>query len=165
MQNLLYESYTRYGSLTATYIDRMRLRHRLRVVQSLEDSVGCNVVRSVSADKLFKPEELKVRIAAAVSSVWQLIWNFDSQDLLALVREEQIFQRSKQPAKAANLDPSTPYYELFKVDFELFQTLFTGLSPWSHCSHAESLAARIFRVRMPKIYENLKLTLLLVACS
>lgn len=73
MQNLLYESYTRYGSLTATYIDRMRLRHRLRVVQSLEDSVGCNVVRSVSADKLFKPEELKVRIAAAVSSVWQLI--------------------------------------------------------------------------------------------
>jgi len=70
------------------------------------------------------------------------------QDLLALVREEQIFHRSKLPAKAANMDPSTPYYELFKVDFELFHSLFTGLSPWGQCSHAESLAARIFRVKI-----------------
>jgi len=66
VQNLLYESYSRYGNLTATFIDRMRLRHRLRVVQSLEDSVGNNVVRSVSADKLFTPEELKVRVAAVL---------------------------------------------------------------------------------------------------
>ncbi|CAB3361215.1 Hypothetical predicted protein [Cloeon dipterum] len=126
IQNLLYESYSKYGSLTASGIERMRLRHRLRVVQSLEDSVSRNVVRSVASFGFFTQDEL--------------------QDLLALVREEQLCLRGSQPARIANIDPSTPHYEMFKVDFELFQSLFTGLSPWGHCSHAETLAARLFRL-------------------
>lgn len=62
VQSLLYEAYTRYGTLSATTIERMRLRHRLRVVQSLEDSVGRNVVRSVMADNYFSQEEVQVRL-------------------------------------------------------------------------------------------------------
>ncbi|XP_059480535.1 TBC1 domain family member 9 [Neocloeon triangulifer] len=127
VQNLLYEAYSKYGSLlTDAGIERMRLRHRLRVVQSLEDSVSRNVVRSVAPDGFFTNEELL--------------------DLLSLVREEQLCQRGSQPARVANIDPSMPHYELFKIEFELFQLLFIGLSPWGHCSHAESLAARLFRL-------------------
>lgn len=65
---------------------------------------------------------------------------------MALVREEQMSQRGSQPSRTANVDPATPYYELFKVDYDLFQAFFIGLSPWGHCSQADSLAARLFRV-------------------
>ncbi|KAF4520019.1 hypothetical protein B566_EDAN007167 [Ephemera danica] len=128
VQTLLYDAYMRYGSLTANSIERMRLRHRLRVVQGMEDSVGRNVVRSVLADGYFTQEEL--------------------QDLLSLLREEQMSQRGigAPLARPANLDPATPYYELFKVDYELFQSLFCGLSPWGRCSQAENFAARLFRL-------------------
>jgi hypothetical protein len=60
----------------------MRLRHRLRVVQSLEDSVSRNVVRSIVSDGFFRAEELQVnkitmyfgifsRVIFAVRTSWR----------------------------------------------------------------------------------------------
>ena len=43
-------------------------------------------------------------------------------------------------------DPAKPYYELYKVDFEQFKTLFLGLCPWATGHFAEVLALRSFRV-------------------
>lgn len=45
-------------------------------------------------------------------------------------------------------DPTQPPYEVYKVDYDLFRILFAGLSPWGQCTQAESLAARLFRVRL-----------------
>ncbi|CAK9821928.1 TBC1 domain family member 9 [Anthophora retusa] len=123
VQTLIYEAYSRYGSLTIGGIERLRLKHRLRVVQSLEDGIEKNVIRSVIIDKYMTVEEL--------------------QDLLSLVREESMSQRKSEPDR---YDPTQPPYEAYKVDFELFRILFGGLSPWGKCSQAESLAARLFRL-------------------
>ncbi|XP_076233513.1 TBC1 domain family member 8/9 isoform X2 [Calliopsis andreniformis] len=123
VQTLIYEAYSRYGSLTIGGIERLRLKHRLRVVQSLEDGIEKNVIRSVIVDKYMTMEEL--------------------QDLLNLVREELMSQRKPEPDR---YDPTQPPYEAYKVDFELFRILFGGLSPWGKCSQAESLAARLFRL-------------------
>ena len=60
VQTLIYESYARYGSLTIGRIERLRLKHRLRVVQTLEDGIEKNVIRSVVADKYMNMEELQV---------------------------------------------------------------------------------------------------------
>lgn len=60
VQTLIYEAYSRYGSLTIGWIERLRLKHRLRVVQSLEDGIEKNVIRSVIVDKYMKIEELQV---------------------------------------------------------------------------------------------------------
>lgn len=60
IQTLIYESYTRYGSLTVGGIERLRLKHRLRVVQSLEEGLEKNVIRSVITEKLMTAEELQV---------------------------------------------------------------------------------------------------------
>lgn len=60
IQTLIYEAYSRYGSLTIGWIERLRLKHRLRVVQSLEDGIEKNVIRSVIVDKYMKIEELQV---------------------------------------------------------------------------------------------------------
>ncbi|KAF3421656.1 hypothetical protein E2986_04563 [Frieseomelitta varia] len=123
VQTLIYEAYSRYGSLTIGGIERLRLKHRLRVVQSLEDGIEKNVIRSVVVDKYMTMEEL--------------------QELLSLVREELMSQRKSEPDR---YDPTQPPYEAYKVDFELFRILFGGLSPWGKCSQAESLAARLFRL-------------------
>ncbi|XP_015435801.1 PREDICTED: TBC1 domain family member 9 [Dufourea novaeangliae] len=123
VQTLIYEAYSRHGSLTIGGIERLRLKHRLRVVQSLEDGIEKNVIRSVIVDKYMSMEEL--------------------QDLLSLVREELMSQRKSEPDR---YDPTQPPYEAYKTDFELFRILFGGLSPWGKCSQAESLSARLFRL-------------------
>ena len=43
-------------------------------------------------------------------------------------------------------DPSKPYYEIYRIDYDQFKTLFLALSPWALGNHAETLALRMFRV-------------------
>lgn len=123
VQTLIYESYSRYGTLSIGRIERLRLKHRLRVVQHLEEGIEKNVIRSIVVDKFMTSDEL--------------------QELLSLVREELMSQRKSEPER---YDPTQPPYEAYKVDFELFRILFGGLSPWGKCTQAESLAARLFRL-------------------
>ena len=65
MQTLIYESYAKYGSLTIGRIERLRIKHRLRVVQSLEDGIERNVIRSVVSDKYMTLDELQVPIVSS----------------------------------------------------------------------------------------------------
>lgn len=104
----------------------MRLKHRLRVVQELEDTNERNVIRCVIGDGFLNQQEL--------------------QELLSLVREETI--RQKKHIHQKN-DPSSQPYEYYKIDFEYFKILFASLSPWGKGEVAESLAARIFTVIQP----------------
>lgn len=46
--------------MTTAEIERLRRKHRLRVVQGLEDELGRNIVRSIQGDGYFKAEELAV---------------------------------------------------------------------------------------------------------
>ncbi|XP_050310363.1 TBC1 domain family member 9 isoform X2 [Anthonomus grandis grandis] len=123
IQVLVYEAYRKYGFLTTGQIERLRLKHRLKVVQELEDTCERNVLRCVTSDGYFTKEEL--------------------QDLLSLVREEIISQKKTIPDKH---DPSLQPYEVYKVDFDYFKILFAALSPWGKGETAESLAARIFNL-------------------
>nr|CAD7578465.1 unnamed protein product [Timema californicum] len=66
-----------------------------------------------------------------------------SSDLLVLVREELLSQRR---VNSERYDPTQPPYEAYKVDYELFQLLFVGLSPWGKGTQADSLSARLFRL-------------------
>ncbi|GFO20088.1 TBC1 domain family member 9, partial [Plakobranchus ocellatus] len=42
-------------------------------------------------------------------------------------------------------DPSRPYFDQYKLDFDQFRTLFLSLSPWATGQHAATLALRTFR--------------------
>ncbi|XP_060528088.1 TBC1 domain family member 9 isoform X2 [Cylas formicarius] len=123
IQTLIYEAYREYGTLTTGQIERLRLKHRLRVVQDLEDTCERNILRSVIGDGYFTHQEL--------------------QELLSLVREE-IFSQKKQISEKH--DPTLQPYEAYKVDFDYFKILFAALSPWGRGETAESLAARIFNL-------------------
>ncbi|XP_014285199.1 TBC1 domain family member 9B isoform X1 [Halyomorpha halys] len=122
IQNLLYDAYSKYGSITTGGIERLRMKHRLRVVQGLEDELGRNIVRSIQSDGCFKPDELT--------------------DFVAFIKEELISRRTP----AERYDPSRPPYEAYSIDFELFRYLFCGISPWGKGEKADDLAARLFRL-------------------
>lgn len=60
VQTLVYEAYVKYGFLTTGQIERLRLKHRLKVVQDLEDTSERNVIRCVIGDGYFTQQELQV---------------------------------------------------------------------------------------------------------
>lgn len=121
IQSLIYEAYTKYGCITTGQIEKLRLKHRIRVVQDLEDTCERNTIRSIVGDGYFSTIELK--------------------ELLSLLREEYLSQNRKLPDKH---DPGLQPYESYKIDFDYFKLLFASMSPWGEGDQSESIAARIF---------------------
>lgn len=62
MQELISNGYMKFGSVTSTTIEHLRVMHRLKVVQSLEDGNEKNIVRSLVSDNYFSSDELMVVI-------------------------------------------------------------------------------------------------------
>ncbi|ESO97799.1 hypothetical protein LOTGIDRAFT_152898 [Lottia gigantea] len=128
--DLIEDSYRKFGNISNQVVDKLRLQYRLRVVQNIEDSTKRNIIRSVASDTLFKDKEL--------------------DELYILFKEEYLtscyWRTSQQPAETADkYDPSRPYYDLYKVDFDQFKTMFLSLAPWATGVHAGILAIRAFR--------------------
>ncbi|XP_044755659.1 TBC1 domain family member 9 isoform X1 [Coccinella septempunctata] len=121
VQKLIYEAYSKYANVTTGQIECLRLKHRVRVVQELEDTSERNAIRYVIGDGYFTKTEL--------------------EELLSLVREEIISQKKTVPDKS---DPFLQPYEAYKVDFEYFKILFATFSPWGKGEFSESMCARIF---------------------
>ncbi|XP_078333491.1 TBC1 domain family member 9-like isoform X2 [Crassostrea virginica] len=127
---LIDDSYRKYGHISNQDIDKLRLKYRLQVVQHIEDSTKKNVLRSVQNHTLFKGKEL--------------------DDLFILFKEEYLtscyWRTSHQPVDMGDkFDPSRPYYEMYKVDFEQFKTIYLSLSPWASGPKAGRLALRTFK--------------------
>ncbi|XP_033751283.1 TBC1 domain family member 9-like [Pecten maximus] len=130
VSELIDESYRNFGHMNNQDIDKLRLKYRLQVVQNIEDSTKKNVLRSVASHTLFKGKEL--------------------ENLFILFKEEYLtscyWRTSQQPVDSADkFDPSRPYYEIYKVDFDQFKTMFLSLVPWSTGSQGHVLALRAFR--------------------
>lgn len=121
VQTLLDEAYRKYGFLSTAQVEKLRLQHRLRVVQEMEDTHMKNVVRSVIGDGYLTTKEL--------------------HDLFGLVRQEELMQKILVPEKN---DPSAQPYEQHKVDFTYFRMLFGALSDWGKANDGENIAVRIF---------------------
>ncbi|XP_026276184.1 TBC1 domain family member 9 [Frankliniella occidentalis] len=122
IQQLLREAYSNFDDLTASTMEKLRFKHRVRVVQQLEEGEEKNVVRSVVGDNFFSTPEL--------------------HDLLSLVRDELL----SQPIIGERYDPALLPYENFQIDFDLFKIIFMGISPWGKGVQSESLSARLFQL-------------------
>ncbi|XP_050532969.1 TBC1 domain family member 9 isoform X2 [Daktulosphaira vitifoliae] len=126
VQELIQNGHKKFGSVTSSTIENLRVLHRLKVVQSLEDGNEKNVVRSLNSDGYFSSNEL--------------------MDLLKFVREEVFNVRKRthfQPPKAET--PMEPY-EAYKIDFHLFESLFMAISPFSRHNCADRLSVPLFKL-------------------
>ncbi|XP_021209163.1 TBC1 domain family member 9 isoform X1 [Bombyx mori] len=121
IQDLIYRTYRSYGStVTSEHIEHLRLKHRLRVVKQLEDSLERNTLRALQQDKLLEPNEL--------------------HDLLSIIREE-LFWAKRVPCERLEAP-----YEAYRLDYTQFKSLFTALSPWAKGDYAEAITARMFKL-------------------
>ncbi|KAL0893723.1 hypothetical protein ABMA27_013870 [Loxostege sticticalis] len=121
IQDLVYQAYRTYGaSVTSECIEHLGLKHRLRVVRHLEDSLERNTLRALQQDKLLEPNEL--------------------QELLSAIREELLW------AKRVPCERLEAPYEAYRLDYTQFKTLFTALSPWAKGDFAEAITARMFKL-------------------
>lgn len=69
VQDLIYKAYTNFGFISTGVIEKLRLKHRLKVVQDLEANFENNAIRSVAADGYLTSQELQV--------CDQLIWKLN----------------------------------------------------------------------------------------
>ncbi|XP_075969354.1 TBC1 domain family member 8/9 isoform X2 [Anticarsia gemmatalis] len=121
IQELIYQSYRTYGtSVTSENIEHLRLKHRLRVVRQLEDSLERNTLRALQHDKLLELSEL--------------------QELLSAIREELLW------AKRVPCERLEAPYEAYRLDYTQFKTLYSALSPWAKGDFAEAITARMFKL-------------------
>ncbi|XP_023947050.1 TBC1 domain family member 9 [Bicyclus anynana] len=121
IQELVYQSYRSYGAaVSSECIEHLRLKHRLRVVRQLEDSLEKNTLRALLQDKLLDANEL--------------------QELLSIIREE-LFWAKRVPCERLEAP-----YEAYRLDYGQFKTLFSALSPWAKGDCADAITTRMFKL-------------------
>ncbi|NXX30283.1 TBCD8 protein, partial [Nicator chloris] len=126
--NLIHDSYEKFGFHSVEQIEHMRYKHRIRVLQSHEDTTKQNVLRVVIPDVSILPEDL--------------------EELYDLFKREHLIRCywESRSAVSERHDPSRPYAEQYRIDAQQFASLYRLLSPWTCGEHTDLLAHRTFRL-------------------
>lgn len=129
---LVDSAYRQFSSLTNTQIFNLRSKHKIRVVQSIEENTMKNVIRSVSKCTKLENEAL--------------------EEAFIVFREQYVtskFYRT-DPRPAIDImdkfDPQKPYYEHYRIEFEAFSSVLRGITPWGMSDKGRELALRLFRL-------------------
>ncbi|XP_070607114.1 TBC1 domain family member 8 isoform X2 [Erythrolamprus reginae] len=127
--DLIRDSYEKFGDYSVEQIEHMRYKHRIRVLQSHEETTKQNVLRVVIPDVSVVPEDLEelydlFKKEHLISCYWE--WN-----------STVVIQRH---------DPSRPYAEQYRIDSQQFTNLLKLVSPWICGEHTQVLTERIFRL-------------------
>lgn len=125
---LIRTSYEKFGAIRADLIEQMRFKQRLKVIQTLEDTTKRNVVRTIVTETSFTIDEL--------------------EELYSLFKAEHLTSCYWGGSSTAldRHDPSLPYLEQYRIDFEQFKGMFALLFPWACGAHSDVLAARLFQL-------------------
>ncbi|KAK4829325.1 hypothetical protein QYF61_003201 [Mycteria americana] len=126
--NLIHDSYEKFGDHSVAQIEHMRYKHRIRVLQSHEDTTKQNVLRVVIPDVSILPEDL--------------------EELYDLFKREHLIRcywDTTSPVVERH-DPSRPYAEQYRIDAQQFANLYRLVSPWTCGEHTDVLAQRTFRL-------------------
>jgi len=140
ISQLLQEANNSYSHISRLDIDKIRLEHRLKVVQGLEDNIMKNVVRSVQSDcPNLSEEELKLLFAIVKNEQLQRNQRLKNHNL------DTMFQSQSSQNNDSSM---TPNFELYKTDFDTFNALHTYLCLWGGSEGDTSvlLAHRVFRL-------------------
>lgn len=129
IEELIGSAYEHFGTVTNTLIKQLRMQNRLDVVHRVEANTLRDVVRSIGESTKLHKEDLEI-----LFGVFKDLYVASSYYTNHLV----------SPAPdMSSYDPVRPYYDAFRVDYELFARLFSSLLPWGH---TKQLALRIFRL-------------------
>ncbi|XP_076068621.1 TBC1 domain family member 8/9 isoform X2 [Oratosquilla oratoria] len=121
---LIDEAYKGFGFITNYAIEHLRVKHRLRVVQSLEDTVMRNTLRSVEGKSTLKEQDLK--------------------ELVIYIRGEQILGGEDKEVRQRGNMGNPLNQDGYLVSFETYRNLFMALVPWSKGDRALDICTSTF---------------------
>ncbi|XP_022596877.1 TBC1 domain family member 8 [Seriola dumerili] len=134
--NLINESYEKFGDLTVRQIERLRCRHRIRVLQAHEDTTKENALRLVTPDVSILPEIL--------ADVYDL---FKTEHFISLYWGDSSSAAAAEAAAWSYGDSGRSYMERqYRLDRPQFKSLYGLLVPWPGGSnqHTDTVANRTF---------------------
>nr|XP_033801772.1 TBC1 domain family member 8B isoform X2 [Geotrypetes seraphini] len=128
IMDLIRESNEKYGDIHSQYVESMRCRNRLYVIQTLENTTQQNVLRVVLQDVKFSATDL--------------------EELYGLFKKEHFLfcYWSVTNSVLKHHDPSLPYLEQYQINCQQFRILYHLLSPWAYSANRDSMALWIFRL-------------------
>ena len=95
--------------MTTASIERLRLKNRISVVQSLEDNIAKNVIRSIMAVDVVKTNIPEADVVA----------------FFAIVKEEQLRQQYWGRTTQSTLADSSATFDSYRIDLEQFKWYFS----------------------------------------
>uniref|UniRef100_UPI0037E964D2 TBC1 domain family member 8 n=1 Tax=Semicossyphus pulcher TaxID=241346 RepID=UPI0037E964D2 len=133
---LINDSYEKFGDLSVRHIERLRCRHRIRVLQAHEDTIKENTLRLVAADVSISPENL--------ADVYNL---FKTEHFISLYWGDSSSAAAAEAAAWHYSDTGRSFIERqYRLDRPQFKSLYGLMAPWpgGGNQHADTLANRTF---------------------
>ena len=115
---MLRDSYVNFGTITDEDINKLRLKHRLKVVQGMEESLLNSIARSVSKQCLFSNEQIKdlFYIYKQISKIGIIDGASDNLS----INKEQFLKLNKELCEWRALCEPDVAAKIFDVNFRVF---------------------------------------------
>ncbi|KAF7493030.1 TBC1 domain family member 9 [Sarcoptes scabiei] len=126
IKDLISESYNKFNFITANQIEKLRLKHRMKVVQNLEENSIKNTIRSLQSIPIISN---------------YLTFN-EILSVYMILKEEQLKQ---QYCGKYNLNFLLEKNDIhsFRIEIEQFRCYFIQFFPWN-CENIEHLVRKVF---------------------
>ncbi|XP_069578778.1 TBC1 domain family member 8 isoform X2 [Brachyistius frenatus] len=134
--NLINQSYEKFGDLTVRQIERLRCRHRIRVLQAHEDTIKENALRVVTPEVSISPENL--------ADIYDL---FKTEHFISLYWGDSSSAAAAEAAAWQYGDSGRSFVERqYRLDRPQFKSLYGLLAPWPGGTnqHTDTVANRTF---------------------
>ncbi|KAI6200317.1 Rab-GAP TBC domain-containing protein [Aphelenchoides besseyi] len=132
---LINNSYKNFGdAFKHEDIEKLRLKHRLKVVQSLEDSQMRSTIKHVAAYTKLNVEELELLYNIVKETSLMSMHN-----RVCLTQKNPDALGEERQRRSSDLTP-----QAYQLDYELFSQIFSSLLPWTPTD--ELFVLRVFRL-------------------
>ncbi|XP_017026372.1 TBC1 domain family member 9 isoform X1 [Drosophila kikkawai] len=156
VQTLIHEAYTKFGEeLTHQRIDELRNKHRRLTMRQFDIDNEKTIVKAYVQNPYFNRSELHM-LLTIIREEKHALKSLQQQQQKAQCPLSEMPQLLPQsPSRAAqDAAASIGRYEAYCVNFEVFHTLFTELTPWRKCVSVD-IGEKLFRLTDKKGTGNL----------
>ncbi|KAH8365778.1 hypothetical protein KR093_004369, partial [Drosophila rubida] len=145
VQTLIYEAYTKFGEeLTQQRIEELRNKHRRLTVRQFDIDNEKTIVKAHAQNPYFERHELHT-LLTIIREEKLVLKSVQQQQKTQSMSEAPQLQHHQSPARDIMPGGGSGRHEAYAVNYEVFHTLFSELTPWRKCVSVD-IAEKLFRL-------------------